>query len=329
MFSIIAQLSYQCHQHKLKSCGLLQLVPQISLKNYEIVSSSYQLCAPLWISHVSSDRLLQLPRSSRLLPPESPHSSKQWGCCSSVPVVPTASRGANWYYTGLWGGGGCVNQRPPALDQLHNGNIPRYTSPLGGSPSCYHYAGRLILHPSLSPSGLQAVCGGGAPWWTNHCTFHFREECCTVLHWPKVTAVCPIDNCDVILWFGVQSISIMPLSKGKVGKFSYFPQHWSHLHTWSRCWYIAAKNITTSYFLWHVGQSFNDISQSSSSVVFSALRPLREKSRSKGARHLIRVVVHAFCPIFATSTMSHWTTSVVQYFLPLTVHQHWSYMYTM
>ena len=75
------------------------------------------------------------------------------GCSCSVSVVPTTSRGGKLILYRAVGGWVCLCEPPSVYNPslVHNGDIPRYTSPLGGSPSCYHYGAQLIPTSACHP----------------------------------------------------------------------------------------------------------------------------------------------------------------------------------
>ena len=102
---------------------------------------------------------------------------------------------------------------PPSISNpslVHNGDIPRYTSPLGGSPSCYHYAKQLILTQKLvtllwTPCVFEeghCHCSGQTIVYPIDNSGTSTALTTLVVH----RALSPIDNCNVILWFGFRAV---------------------------------------------------------------------------------------------------------------------------
>ena len=115
-----------------------------------------------------------------------------------------------------------MNQRPPCSGPVAQWEHTKVHFPFGRQPFMLS-----LRRPTHPPPKLVTL-------WTPSCVWRrstlvdkplYFSLSRRVLHCALLTkgnCNVPIDNCNVILWFGVQSISIMPLSKGKVGKFSYF-----------------------------------------------------------------------------------------------------------
>ena len=100
---------------------------------------------------------MQLLPSSLTTGDRPTNSSKQYqrGCCSTVSVVPTPSRGANWYYTEQWGGRMCEPSSTSMCTMgTYQGTLPLWEL----QPFMLSLRQATHPHPGLSPSSGLPVC---------------------------------------------------------------------------------------------------------------------------------------------------------------------------